>query len=176
MDLQGPLDTFEIVGVNPFGGLRIDSGQLGVQRRRTFEFCAFAQLRAERLVGGRTFKEPVHQAHQVERRAGDDESALAARLNIGDGPIGEFDVARNAERFARLGDVDQMMRDGGALRGRGLGRADVHAAIDLHRIDAENLGAESWGQLDRRGRLAGRRAAEQEDDRWLIYSVWRHPA
>ena len=37
-----------------------------------------------------------------------------------------------------------------------LGGADVHAAIDLHRVDGDDLGAESLGDRDRKLGLADR--------------------
>ena len=43
-----------------------------------------------------------------------------------------------------------------------LGRADVHAAVDLHRVDGDDLDvAEAAGDLQGDGRLAGRGTADQ---------------
>ena len=58
------------------------------------------------------------------------------------------------------------MDDGGAVGGGRLAGADVHAPVDLHRIDGDDLGpgnGESGGHGD--VRLARRRRAEQDDGR-----------
>ena len=57
------------------------------------------------------------------------------------------------------------MGDSGPLRGRRLGRADAHAAIDLTTVAVNDFGA---GERRREGnrslRLAGRGGADDEDD------------
>ena len=72
-------------------------------------------------------------------------------------------------REARVG-VDQVqaeMRDARAVRGRDLGRADVHAAEDLPRVGADDLHvAEGVGQGQGELRLAGRGRAGDDEERW----------
>ena len=52
-----------------------------------------------------------------------------------------------------------MVRHSGALGGRGLCRADVHPAVDLHGIGGDNFTAEGKGKGDAEGRLSTRRGA-----------------
>ena len=85
-------------------------------------------------------------------------------MDLGDGPVGELHEPRRTEHFPRIGDVDEVMRDGGALLGRRLGGADVHAAIDLHGIHADDFAVELRRQAAGEGPLAGRGAAQNRDD------------
>src|SRR5581483_4162611 len=58
--------------------------------------------------------------------------------------------------LARVGQVEEVVRDGGPLGGGRLGRADVHAPIDLHRVDGHDLDvAEGLGRRQGHGRLPG---------------------
>jgi len=71
-------------------------------------------------------------------------------------------VLRQAEFLVRPDHVDEMMRDGGALVRRGLRRADVHAAVQGHRVHGDDFAADLPRQLDSHGRFArGRRAGEK---------------
>jgi phosphoribosyl-ATP pyrophosphohydrolase len=54
----------------------------------------------------------------------------------------------------RIDHIDQMMRHGAALGGRWLGGADIHTAIDGHRIERNDFGADPLGERDAHGRLA----------------------
>ena len=53
--------------------------------------------------------------------------------------------------------IDQVVRDGGALLGGGLGCANVHIAVDLATIRAYDLAAQFLSQLDGQCGLAGGR-------------------
>ena len=50
------------------------------------------------------------------------------------------------ELLARVGDVDETMRDAPALQHRRFGGPDVHAPVDLHRVDGEDLSLEMLRQ------------------------------
>ncbi len=58
--------------------------------------------------------------------------------------------------------VHQVVRHGGTLGGRRLGRADVHAPVQRHRVHGNDLGADPPRQLDADRRLAGGRRAGQK--------------
>ena len=66
-------------------------------------------------------------------------------------------------RLRGIHDVDQVVGHALACGRVGLGGADVHAAIDLRRIDAHDFHRQSLGKGQGRRRLAARRGAEQED-------------
>jgi hypothetical protein len=57
-----------------------------------------------------------------------------------------------------------VVRYGGALEQRRLGRADVESAVDGARVGAHNLGIEPPGERDRRPCLAGRGGTGDDDD------------
>ena len=58
-----------------------------------------------------------------------------------------------------------MVRDAAPLVGRELGGADVHAAVDLHRVGVDDLAAEALREVEREPRLAGGGRADDGDDR-----------
>ena len=61
--------------------------------------------------------------------------------------------------------VEQVVRDAAALGGRQLGGADVHAAVDLHRVGVDDLAAEPLGEVEGQPGLARRGGADDGDDR-----------
>ena len=75
-------------------------------------------------------------------------------------------VRREAGLLGDVQDVELVVGHAPALLDGELGRADVHAAIELHRVGADDLAVQPQGQLDREVRLAcGRRPDHRED--WL---------
>ena len=57
------------------------------------------------------------------------------------------------------------MRDAAPLVLRQLGGADVHAAVDLHRVGVDDLAAEALGEVEGEVGLAGRGGPDDRDDR-----------
>ena len=55
-------------------------------------------------------------------------------MDVVDRGVGELDVAFDAERLPGIDDVHQVVGDLGEAGRRRFGGADVHAAIDLHRV------------------------------------------
>ena len=74
-------------------------------------------------------------------------------------------VFARGERLVRVGHVDQVMRQPRPLFGGWFGRAQVHAAIDGHRVATDDLAAEALAQLQRKRRLAAAGGAEQQNRR-----------
>ena len=69
--------------------------------------------------------------------------------------------ARHVVVVARVDQVDQVVRHLGPLADRRLGRADVHASVHLHRVDADDLPAPvRAGELVRDRRLPARRRTD----------------
>ena len=58
-----------------------------------------------------------------------------------------------------------MMRYTHALTGRGLGGADVHPAVDLHRVAREDFSVQFLGQPQRKRALSGRSGADDDQQR-----------
>ena len=64
----------------------------------------------------------------------------------------------------RVYDINHVMQDTVLLLGRRLGGSDVHTTIDLHRIRADNLTTEPFGNLDGdRGFADSGRTADDDD-------------
>jgi hypothetical protein len=61
---------------------------------------------------------------------------------------------------ARVAQVDEVVGHTLHLRARRLGGPDVHAAVDLHAVDGDDLGAELLGDPQRHLGLAGGRRAD----------------
>ncbi len=72
----------------------------------------------------------VDDRAQVQPRAADEEHGAAAGADLGDGRARELLVARDGERLARFGDVDQMVRNARPLLAGGLRGPDVHPSVD----------------------------------------------
>ena len=64
-----------------------------------------------------------------------------------------------------IGHIDQVVRDALAFFQRGLGGADIHAAVEEARIARDNLAVQPFGELDGNFGLADRGRAD-DDDQW----------
>jgi len=81
-----------------------------------------------------------------------------------DDGVGEFDEAAYAEGLGGFDDVDEVVGQGGAAVGGGFGGADVHAAVDLHGVDGEDVGVEGLGEVEGGRALADGGGADDEDE------------
>src|SRR5271166_6684301 len=72
-------------------------------------------------------------------------------------------VFAGGERLARLGDIDEAMRDEGAVFVRGFSGTDFEIAIDGNRVATDDLAGELLGKMDGERRLAGGCRAEDDD-------------
>ena len=158
--LERALDALAVVGREPRRGRRIDRRELGVQRRPAGARGALVDRGAHFGVGAGQRVEAVEQRLEVEHRAADQERDRAARADRRDRRIGIGDEARRRIALGRIDDVDQVVRHRGALARARLGGADVHAAIDERRVDADDLDRmarrERRGDRQRGGALARR--------------------
>ncbi len=103
------------------------------------------QLGTERGIGG-SEAEGVDEGPEMETRsAGDDNDR---RCGFGQHTPAEPTKSSDRELLPRVGDVDEMMWDAPALQHRRLGGSDVHAPVDLHRVDGDDLSLEMLGQAD----------------------------
>lgn len=161
-NFERAFDAAEIVGVNAGGGVGVDASEFGVERFRALAGGSFAEAGSKFGVGGGAIEEAVEQGHEVERSSGDGEDRASAGGDVGDGGVGSGHEAGDAEGFGWLGDVDEVVRDALPLGGRWLGGADVHSPIDLHGVDAEDLGIEAFGEGQGEGGLADGGAAEEQ--------------
>jgi hypothetical protein len=71
----------------------------------------------------------------------------------------------HAEALARLDEIEQVVAHALALGACGLRGADVHAAVDQHRVEREDLGACALGDRERELGLARRRRTDERAQR-----------
>ena len=84
-----------------------------------------------------------------------------------DGFAGEAAVVAGGEGLVGRGDVEQVVRDAGALVGRGLGGADLQAAVDGDGIAGDDLAGELLGKVEGEGGFAAGRGAGEDDEEWI---------
>ena len=137
------------------------------------------ELAAQRVVGAGEL-EAVDDRAGVERRAADQHGGGVAAADVGDRVARPALEERDGRRGGDLVEVEQVVRDPAALGLRQLGRADVHPAVDLHRVGVDDLSPEPLGEVEAQARLARRRGTDEGDDRtrhapivaaWLVSAV-----
>ena len=141
--------------------------QLGVQRRPAFGAGLGGNPCAQRRVGRGQIGEPGEKRAEVEHRAAGQHrhpATGAHGLHAGGGILREL---RRRVGLGRVADIDQVMPNPRLILRAGLGGADVHAAIDLRRIDADQLPAQPLAEREREAGLPRSRGAEHDDSRNL---------
>ena len=109
---------------------------------------------AERRIGRRGGVEPAQQRADVEPGAADDDRQTAAALDRANRERGVVVEARGLIPIVGVHDVDQMMGDSPPLLERRLAGGDVHAAVDLAGVRADDLDPHAPGQRHGDRRLA----------------------
>ena len=138
-------------------------GELGMQRGPALGGGARVDTRAHGGVGLRQRAQALGQRLEIEHRAAGDDRHTAARAYRRDRRLGIAAKARGGVRLRRVDDVDQVVRNAGACRRVGLRGPDVHSAVDLRGVDADDLALEPLGQCERECALARRGRAHQEN-------------
>jgi hypothetical protein len=103
---------------------------------------------------------------QVEPRATDEQRGSASRSDGSQRFVRMGREVGRREGLVRIDQVQPVVSDAAACVRRDLGRTDVHAAVDLARIGADDLDvADGFGESQRESRLAGRGRAADDDER-----------
>ena len=97
----------------------------------------------------------VDDRAQVQAGPAHQQCARSPSLDVGDGCPRTRLEASHREPLRRFRQIQQVVDDHRALCRRRFGGADVHAAVDQHRIDAGDLGPQVACDRDRGLRLAG---------------------
>ena len=162
-DLEGPYDAAPVAGHHLPGRLRVDLRETCVQRRGPDLVELGLQPGPHGLVGPREL-ELVEDRPRVERRPahqdGDDPAPVAVVDHLAR-PLLEL---RDRRRLGDVEDVHQVVPDAATLCDRQLGRADVHAAVDLHRVGVDDLTVQPLRKVQRERALAGRGRPDHRDD------------
>src|SRR3954469_24691992 len=97
---------------------------------------------------------------------------MTARGDFGDSSASKLGIIGRGEGFERFSNVEQVVRNAGALFSRRFRGADVKAAINGDGIAIDDLAMEFFGECKGKGSLATRSRAE-DDDEWVGHQ--RHP-
>ena len=151
---QSTDNALAIIGMDARGILGIATGQLRMQRGRTFLFKTGGQAGDDVRRYGRNFRYAVQQTLEIEPRAADQQRQLAARVNIAGGGNGQFRPATGADLAGRLQKTVQMVRSAGALLGRGLRGYQGEIRVHLPGVGIDDFAVEGLGKGQRRFRLA----------------------
>jgi len=146
-DLDGANELGRVVGVDSRGGCWVETGEEAMQPCRAVMLATALQTRAKVFLSRGTGKEAIREGAQIEAgSAGDDGKALARSYPL-EGLTSKAAIFSGGERLVGIGDVDEVMRQACAVGGRGLGGADVHAAIDGDGVATDDFAVEALGKL-----------------------------
>src|SRR6478609_3314999 len=163
-DLEGPDHPSAVAGQDSGGSPWVESEQPRVHRVTTDHLGLGLEAPAHGGVGGRDL-EPVEGGSDVEARPADEERPVASPADRGDVGAGCRLVAGDAGLLGHVEDVELVVGDAAPLGGGQLGRADVHAAVELHGVGVDDLTTEPRGEVEGQVGLARRRRPDDGDHR-----------
>src|SRR6266568_605948 len=164
-DLECPLDALRIGGFQPRGGFRIDAGKLRVQRLRAALRRRSIDVGAHLGVGFGQIGKSFAQRLEVKHGAPDEQRDPPTRCDFPHQAQRVFSETGGRIRLGRVDDVDQVVGHRGALRDRGLGRAEVHVAIHLRRVDAHHFERKHAREIEGKPSLTACGRPHQHDRR-----------
>ena len=162
-DLDGADQLGCVVGVNARSGCGVKAGEEPVQPLGLVPFGAAAEAAAEVFTTGRAREEAFGEGAEIEACSAGDDGEFVARGDVAEGGASAARVFSSGEGLVGVDDVDEVMRDAGALFGGGLGGAQVHAAVDSDGVAGDDFALEAFGESEREGGFAGAGRAEEED-------------
>lgn len=111
----------------------------------------------------------MQEGAEVEAGAADHDRGAAALEDLLDGRFCADKEVDNVERFVDFADVNEMVGRFLAVTPGDLGRADVHAAVDLRRVGGEDFRlGKGLGKEEREGRFSHGRGTGKNDDLPLV--------
>src|SRR5208337_4131034 len=164
VDLQGPDDAVGVMGVQTGSSSPVYLLQAPIDMLPSRALSLGLQARPDRGVYFATPDQPRGQGLDIKSSATHDQCLLSLRTHLGDGLPRLLPEQGSAKFFIRVEDVNEVMPYYLPLFVRGLGRADVHVSVDLHRVGVDDLGPDVLRQLQgRRALPAGSRADYHHD-------------
>jgi hypothetical protein len=143
-------------------GNGVHLGQSHVETRRAVRGQLGLQPGAQLGIGAGEVELVDHGAH-VESGTADQQRHPAPPEHLLDRRPGQPLVLGDARALGHVPHVQQVVRHPAPLGRGGLRGADVHAAVELHRVGVDHLGADPLGQLDRQRGLAGRGRPDERE-------------
>ena len=168
-DFDGANDTARVIAVNARKCFWIALVQFGKQlrRRELLEFGAQPEIGRWRL------PDAFHPCLEVETSATAEDRDAIATVDFVGGPACVAEELGSIESFSRIKDVDEMMRQTGSFFRRGLGGADVQAAVDLHRVYGDDFAIEPFRELKGDFGFANSRRTRDQQLTPVHGSAWR---
>ena len=115
----------------------------------------------------------VDDRSEVEAGAADEDRHRSSLTDAIDRVAGERLELADGEGVGRVDQIDEMVSDAGLLGCRGCGGADVHPAVDLHRVDRDEfcLTASPANAIDERKRKRRLAGGSRPEDRQRMLPV-----
>jgi hypothetical protein len=104
-----------------------------------------------------------HRPHVQARTADQQRHPAPSGDGLDRGPRDPL-VLGDTRRFGHIPEVQRVVRHALPLLRAQLGGPDVHAAVELHRVGVDDLAAQTVGQGEAEGGLAGRRGPDDRHD------------
>ena len=149
-----------VVGVDAVGGERVKAGEQAMEGGG----IAGAEARAEGWVGGRCVVETVEQRAEVEAGAAGDDRQAPTGGDGGERLAGVAGPVAGVETLVGIDEVEEVVRDEGAVGGGGLGGADLHAAVHADGVAGEDFAREALGEAEGEVGFAGGGGADDGDE------------
>ncbi|MFN8091322.1 MAG: hypothetical protein U0599_03665 [Vicinamibacteria bacterium] len=165
VDLEGADHADAVARRDAPGGGGVDAGEQPVQARVAAAGGDPLEARAEGLVARRALEEAVEQGAEVEARPPGHDREPPAGPDVVEGEPGRPRELGGRVALARVGDVEQVVRDRGALGRARLRGPQVEPAIDLLAVAGDDLAAALAREAQRESRLAGRGRPGDDDQR-----------
>jgi len=144
----------------------IDLLQPAVQAGWPVLDCVGFQLTPQDRIGRAHRRGPALQdGRDVLAGATHQHRQLAPAVDLLDGLQGCSPVVGQAPDLLRIGHVDEVMGNPAPQFRRGLGRSDVHAAVEQAGVGGDDLGPDLFGQFHRAEGLPDTRGADQGHQR-----------
>ena len=145
------------------GGCGVEAGEDAMEPARGLALGAAGEAVAERLLAGGAIKEAHGECAKVEAGAAGDDGQLVAGGDGCEGSAGQAGVVAGGEGGAGIADVDEVVGELGLLSRGGLGGAEVHPAIDGHRVATDDFALEELAEGEREGGFPAAGGAHDED-------------
>ena len=158
-DFQSADDAPEVFWID----LRKQQGVFSAKFLQKFFRGRLLQLASQGGVTGGEVVQSFAVGFEVESGASAEDWELLSLFDFADGLGCSIDKLPGVECLAKIGNVDQVMRDEGSLLRRRFRRADIKSAIDLHGVCGNDFSGNFSGQLHGQVGFSHRRGACEEN-------------
>ena len=162
-DFEGANELGFVIGVNAGSGGWVEASEHFMQPACALVVAGLLKAIAQCLLARRPGEKAHGERAEIEAGASGDDGEVIAAGDLVEGDAGLAAVFAGGKNLARIGDVDQVMRQDALLFAGGLGGAYVHAAVDGDRVAADDFCRERLAKREGEGGLAAAGGAENEN-------------